>query len=71
MGKGVAPAEKSTTEYLQDELNLFQCCDNVITALSTKQPHQNDLKRFDELFRKLTEGTLLPYYQRLCMAKVE
>jgi hypothetical protein len=71
MGKGLSPAEKNTTEYLQDELNLFQCCDNVITALLTKQPHQNDLKRFDEYFRNLTEETLLPYYKRLCMAKVE
>ncbi|MCG8022592.1 hypothetical protein [Candidatus Thiodiazotropha sp. LNASS1] len=70
MGKGVPPSDKSTTDYLQNELNLFQCCDNVISAVNTKQAHQNDLKRFDEYFRALSEESLLPYYQRLCMAKV-
>ncbi|MEW8030171.1 MAG: hypothetical protein AB2792_00065 [Candidatus Thiodiazotropha sp.] len=70
MGKGVSPPEKTSVEYLKNELNLFQCCDNVITAIHAKQPHQSDLKRFDEFFRNLTEEALLPYYQRLCMAKV-
>jgi hypothetical protein len=71
MGKGVSPAEKTSVAYLQNELHLFQYCDNVMTAIRTKQPHQSDLKRFDEFFKNLTEEALLPYYQRLCMAKVE
>jgi hypothetical protein len=71
MGKGVSPAEKTSVEYLQNELNLFQSCDNVISAIRAKQPHQGDLKRFDEIFRNQTEEALLPYYQRLCLAKVE
>ncbi|MES9825566.1 MAG: hypothetical protein ABW127_14155 [Candidatus Thiodiazotropha endolucinida] len=71
MGKGLSPPEKNSMEYLQNELHLFQCADNVLTAIRTKQAHQNDLKQFDDYYRALTEEALLPYYQRLCMAKVE
>ncbi|MCU7926902.1 MAG: hypothetical protein KZQ97_10740 [Candidatus Thiodiazotropha sp. (ex Dulcina madagascariensis)] len=70
MGKGLSPPEKSTTEYLQNELHLFQCCDNVITAIRSQQAHQDLFKRFDDYFRALTEEALIPYYQKLCQAKI-
>ncbi|MCU7802546.1 MAG: hypothetical protein KZQ96_05060 [Candidatus Thiodiazotropha sp. (ex Lucinoma borealis)] len=70
LGKGYSPPEKSTTEYLQNELHVFQCCDNVIAAIHSQQDHQSELKRYDEYFRSLTEDTLVPYYKKLCLAKL-
>jgi hypothetical protein len=70
MGKGFSPPEKGTTDYLEKELHLFQCCDNMIAALVAKRAYQDYLKQFDGYFRMLTEETLLPYYQKLCMTKV-
>ncbi|MEW8507104.1 MAG: hypothetical protein AB2598_10380 [Candidatus Thiodiazotropha sp.] len=70
LGKGLSPPEKSVTDYLQNELHLFQCCDNVITAVRRKQLYKEDLKRFDDYFRLLSDEALLPYYQKLCMAKI-
>ena len=70
MGKGLSPPEKSSTEYLQNELHLFQCCDNVVTAIGSKQPYKDALKKFDNYFRALSDEALLPFYQKLCMAKV-
>jgi hypothetical protein len=71
IGKGLSPPEKNTTEYLQNELHLFQCCDALLTALGNKQPHQTDLQRFDEFYKVLTDECLLPYCQRLRLSKVE
>lgn len=70
MGKGLSPPEKTGTDYLQNELHLFQSCDSVINAIRMKQPYQNELKSFDDNFRSLSEDVLLPYYQKLCMRKV-
>ncbi|MES9941152.1 MAG: hypothetical protein ABW104_11400 [Candidatus Thiodiazotropha sp. 6PLUC2] len=71
MGKGVSPPEKSTTEYLQNELHLFQSCDTLLIAIAGKHTHQDELHRFDELYKSLTEEALLPYCQRLRLSKVE
>jgi hypothetical protein len=71
MGQGVSPPEKNSMEYLQNELYLFQCCDAVIKCIRLKQPYESDLKRFDDVFMSLTESTLLPYYQKIRLAKVE
>ncbi|MBT3046311.1 MAG: hypothetical protein AB2728_11030 [Candidatus Thiodiazotropha sp.] len=70
MGKGLSPPEKDATDYLQNELHLFQCCDNVIAAIRTKQPYKDALKEYDDYFRILGDQALLPFYQKLCMAKV-
>ena len=71
MGKGLSPAEKSTTDYLQNELRLFQCCDEVLAAIIKKQPYQRDVERFDELCRASADELLLPYCRRLRLSKVE
>jgi hypothetical protein len=70
MGKGVPPGDKMATDYLQNELHLYQCCDNVVSAIHMKQPYKDDLQQYDSYFRMLSEEALLPYYQKLCMAKV-
>ncbi|MCU7890601.1 MAG: hypothetical protein KZQ78_02900 [Candidatus Thiodiazotropha sp. (ex Ustalcina ferruginea)] len=56
--------------YLQNELHVFQCCDNVLAAIQSQQDHQSELKRYDEYFRSLTEDALVPYYKKLCLAKL-
>ena len=71
MGKGLSPPEKNTTDYLQNELHLFQSCDEVLAAIRKKQPYQSDLERFDDLYRVATDESLLPYCQRLRLSKVE
>jgi hypothetical protein len=70
MGKGVPPASKMSSDYLQNELHLFQSCDNLFSAIRNKQPYKNHLQQYDGYFRALSEDLLLPYYQKLCMAKV-
>ncbi|MET0068550.1 MAG: hypothetical protein ABW096_00820 [Candidatus Thiodiazotropha sp.] len=70
MGKGLSPPEKDNTDYLQNELHLFQSCDRVIAALGSRQPYQDALERYDDHFRTLSDEALLPYYQKLRMAKI-
>ncbi|MBT2990714.1 MAG: hypothetical protein KME48_10360 [Candidatus Thiodiazotropha sp. (ex Ctena orbiculata)] len=70
MGKGLSPPEKDSTDYLQNELHLFQCCDRVIAAIGSRQPYKEDLARYDDYFRILSDEVLLPYYQKLRMAKI-
>ncbi|MES9832565.1 MAG: hypothetical protein ABW139_10005 [Candidatus Thiodiazotropha sp. DIVDIV] len=71
IGKGVSPPDKNTTDYLQNELHLFQSCDALINALQTKQPYQKELERFDDYVKALTDPPLIPYLQQLRLSKVE
>jgi hypothetical protein len=70
MGEGLPPATKMGTDYLQNELHLFQSCDNLMSAIRNKQPYKDHLQQYDGYFRALSEDLLLPYYQKLRMAKV-
>ena len=70
MGKGLSPPEKNTTDYLQNEIHLCQCCDNVMRAIRMKQPYKSDLQQYDSYFRSISDDVLLPYYQKICLAKL-
>ena len=65
--KGLSPAEKTSTEYLEKQLNLFQRCDGLIAAILSRRDYQKELKLYDKYFRSLAEEALVPYYRKLSM----